>query len=197
MTNKILKIKGMHCASCATIITNKVSKLLGVDNVSVNVATEKATIAFNPEIVSVHQMNDEIEKLGYTFIDEDKTTEDHSMHTGINQSKDEKMKELLAMKTKMQFVLPVALLVFFLMMWDISAKLFTSIPNLPLPMSIFNTISMVLASIVLFWIGQPFLQGVVKFAKYRVANMDTLIGIGTSVAYFYSVIITLFSSNND
>ena len=93
MTNKILKIKGMHCASCATIITNKVSKLLGVDNVSVNVATEKATIAFNPEIVSVHQMNDEIEKLGYTFIDEDKTTEDHSMHTGINQSKDEKMKE--------------------------------------------------------------------------------------------------------
>ena len=192
MTNKILKIKGMHCASCATIITNKVSKLLGVDNVSVNVATEKATIAFNPEIVSVHQMNDEIEKLGYTFIDEDKTTEDHSMHTGINQSKDEKMKELLAMKTKMQFVLPVALLVFFLMMWDIGAKLFTSIPNLPLPMSIFNTISMVLASIVLFWIGQPFLQGVVKFAKYRVANMDTLIGIGTSVAYFYSVIITLF-----
>ena len=192
MTNKILKIKGMHCASCATIITNKVSKLLGVDNVSVNVATEKATIAFNPEIVSVHQMNDEIEKLGYTFIDEDKTTEDHSMHTGINQSKDEKMKELLAMKTKMQFVLPVALLVFFLMMWDISAKLFTSIPNLPLPMSIFNTISMVLASIVLFWIGQPFLQGVVKFAKYRVANMDTLVGIGTSVAYFYSVIITLF-----
>lgn len=192
MTNKILKIKGMHCASCATIITNKVSKLLGVDNVSVNVATEKATIAFNPEIVSVHQMNDEIEKLGYTFIDEDKTTKDHSMHTGINQSKDEKMKELLAMKTKMQFVLPVALLVFFLMMWDISAKLFTSIPNLPLPMSIFNTISMVLASIVLFWIGQPFLQGVVKFAKYRVANMDTLIGIGTSVAYFYSVIITLF-----
>ena len=192
MTNKTLKIKGMHCASCATIITNKVSKLLGVDNVSVNVATEKATIAFNPEIVSVHQMNDEIEKLGYTFIDEDKTTEDHSMHTGINQSKDEKMKELLAMKTKMQFVLPVALLVFFLMMWDISAKLFTSIPNLPLPMSIFNTISMVLASIVLFWIGQPFLQGVVKFAKYRVANMDTLIGIGTSVAYFYSVIITLF-----
>jgi Cu+-exporting ATPase len=193
MTNKTLKIKGMHCASCATIITNKVSKLLGVDNVSVNFATEKATIAFNPEIVSVHQMNDEIEKLGYTFIDEDKTTEDHSMHTGINQSKDEKMKELLAMKTKMQFVLPVALLVFFLMMWDISAKLFTSIPNLPLPMSIFNTISMVLASIVLFWIGQPFLQGVVKFAKYRVANMDTLIGIGTLVAYLYSISITCYS----
>jgi cation transport ATPase len=99
------------------------------------------------------------------FIDETNshTMEDHSMHTGINESKDEKMKELLIMKTKTQFVLPIALLVFILMMWDIGAKLFTSIPNLPLPMSIFNTISMVLASVVLFWIGQPFLQGVVKF----------------------------------
>ncbi len=194
MANKILKIKGMHCASCAAIITNKVSKLPGVDSINVNPATEKAMVSFNAEVVSVPQMNSEIEKLGYAFLDEDesKTIEDHSMHTGMNQSKDEKMKELLDMKTKTQFVLPVALLVFVLMMWDIGAKLVTSIPNIPLPMSIFNTISMVLASIVIFWIGQPFLKGVVRFFKYRVANMDTLIGIGTLVAYLYSISITLF-----
>lgn len=194
MTNKTLKIKGMHCASCATIITNKISKLGGIEDINVNSATEKATVSFDDNVITIPQMNNEIEKLGYTLVDEasSHTMEDHSMHTGINESKDEKMKELLIMKTKTQFVLPVALLVFILMMWDISAKLFTSIPNLPLPMSIFNTISMVLASIVLFWIGQPFLQGVVKFAKYRVANMDTLIGIGTLVAYLYSISITLF-----
>lgn len=194
MTNKTLKIKGMHCASCATIITNKVSKLGGVDDIAVNFATEKATVSFDDNVITIPQMNNEIEKLGYAFVDEtdSHTMKDHSMHTGINESKDEKMKELLVMKTKTQFVLPIALLVFILMMWDIGAKLFASIPNLPLPMSIFNTISMVLASVVLFWIGQPFLQGVVKFAKYRVANMDTLIGIGTLVAYLYSISITLF-----
>lgn len=194
MTNKTLKIKGMHCASCATIITNKVSKLKGVDTVNVNFATEKVNVSFDDNVVTVPQMNNEIEKLGYTFIDENNShaMEDHSMHTGINESKEEKMKELLTMKTKTQFVLPIALLVFILMMWDIGAKLFTSIPNLPLPMSVFNTISMVLASVVLFWIGQPFLQGVVKFVKYRVANMDTLIGIGTLVAYLYSISIMLF-----
>ena len=177
MTNKTLKIKGMHCASCATVITNKVSKLGGVDTVNVNFATEKATVSFDDNIVSVQQMNNEIEKLGYTFVDGNSShaTEDHSMHTGINESKDQKMKELLAIKTKIQFVLPITLLVFVLMMWDIGAKLFTSI-----------------ASVVLFWIGQPFLQGVVKFFKYRVANMDTLIGIGTLVAYLYSISITLF-----
>lgn len=194
MTNKTLKIKGMHCASCATIITNKVSKLRGIDAVNVNFATEKANVSFDDNVVTIPQMNNEIEKLGYSFVGDASTPkmEDHSMHTGINESKDEKMKELLIMKTKTQFVLPIALLVFILMMWDIGAKLFASIPNLPLPMSIFNTISMVLASVVLFWIGQPFLQGVVKFAKYRVANMDTLIGIGTLVAYLYSISITLF-----
>ena len=133
MTNKTLKIKGMHCASCATIITNKVSKLGGVDDINVNFATEKATVSFDETVASVHKMNNEIEKLGYTFVDEadSHTMEDHSMHTGINESKDEKMKELLLMKTKTQFVLPIALLVFILMMWDIGAKLFTSIPNLP------------------------------------------------------------------
>lgn len=194
MTNKTLKIKGMHCASCATIITNKVSKIRGIDAINVNFATEKANVSFDDNVVTIPQMNNEIEKLGYSFIDDASTPkmEDHSMHTGINESKDQKMKELLIMKTKTQFVLPIALLVFILMMWDIGAKLFASIPNLPLPMSIFNTISMVLASVVLFWIGQPFLQGVVKFAKYRVANMDTLIGIGTLVAYLYSISITLF-----
>ena len=194
MTNKTLKIKGMHCASCSTIITNKVSKLAGIENINVNFATEKADVSFDGNVVSVKQMSDEIEKLGYTFIDEDvsRVGEDHSMHTGMNQSKEEKTKELLALKDKTQFVLPIALLVFALMMWDIGAKLFSSVPNLALPMSIFNTVSMILASVVLFWIGQPFLQGVVRFAKYRVANMDTLIGIGTLVAYLYSIIITLF-----
>ena len=112
MTNKTLKIKGMHCASCATIITNKVSKLEGVDDINVNFATEKATVSFDDNVVTVPQMNNEIEKLGYAFVDEagSHTVEDHSMHTGINETKDEKMKELLVMKTKTQFVLPIALL---------------------------------------------------------------------------------------
>lgn len=199
-THKILKIKGMHCASCATIITNKVSKLQGITDVNVNFATEKAHVSFDGEKVSVDNMNNEIEKLGYTFVDEyisSPAVEDHSMHTGIHLSKDEKMNELLVMKSKTQFILPIALFVFILMMWDIGSKLFTFIPNLPLPMDLFNTISMILASITLFWIGKPFLQGVVRFAKHRVANMDTLIGIGTLVAYVYSVIITLFPNIKD
>lgn len=200
MNNQILRVKGMHCASCATIISKKVSKLEGVKNVDVNFATEQARVEYDPETMSVQKMNAEIEKLGYTFedhvqIDHTKMDhgnhEDHSAHAGIGQSKEEKLKELEIMKAKTQFVLPITLLIFALMMWDIAAKTFSFIPNLPLPMDLFNTISLVLSTVVLFWIGRPFLDGVVRFIKYRVANMDTLIGIGTLTAYLYSVVITL------
>lgn len=43
----------------------------------------------------------------------------------------------------------------------------------------------------LFWVGNPFIQGIIRFAQYRVANMDTLVGMGTLTAFIYSMIITL------
>lgn len=190
MSNQILKVTGMHCASCSAIITKKVSKINGVDSINVNFATEKAQVKFDETKVSISNMNKEIENLGYSFV-EDKIAEmDHSDNS-INNSKEQKEKEILDMKSKMQFVLPISFLVFILMMWDITAKFWSVIPILPIPMDVFNVISMVLATVVLFWIGQPFLRGVGMFIRYRVANMDTLIGIGTLAAYIYSVIIVL------
>lgn len=188
MINKTLKVKGMHCASCSAIITKKVSKLDGVDSINVNYATEKAELFFDSNKISVSEMNNEINKLGYSFIDQDY----ESSFSKNENSKDEKEKELLEVKNKMYFALPVALFVFFSMMWEIGSRLFISIPNFPIPMNLHNAISLVLATIVLFWVGQSFLQGVLRFIKYKVANMDTLIGIGTFVAYVYSVFVVLF-----
>ncbi len=199
----------MHCASCATIISKKISKLEGVKSVDVNFATEKARVDFDPGRVTLKAMNGEIGKLGYALLDRvsmdhgqkdhskmnhgaGMSPEDHSVHIGIGQSKEEKLKELASMETKIRFVLPVALIVFVFMMWDIAATTFSFVSPLPVPMMVANAVGMILASVVMFWIGQPFLQGVLRFVKYRVANMDTLIGIGTLAAYIYSVAITLF-----
>ncbi len=188
MTKKTLQVIGMHCASCATIITQKISKLEGVKNVNVNVATEKAQIEFDHQTIDVNKMNDEIKKLGYEFVD------DHAQHLGLNQTKDEKVSELARMKNKIRFVLPVAIAIFIIMIWDIVSKIILTVPAFVVPMEIFNPITMILATIVMFWVGQPFLQGVLRFIRYRVANMDTLIGIGTLTAYAYSVIVTLIPS---
>jgi len=211
MTTKIYNIKGMHCASCSNIITKKLSKLDGIKSVNVNYATEKANIDFDNSKINILQMNNEIEKLGYTIQDSEKneisSTEmpqmspeehskmsgmDHREHLGLNQSNEDKKKELIEQKEKTQFVLPIALFVFIYMMWDILSNTFSIIPNVPFPMELFNTITMILSTVVIFWIGKPFISGVSRFIKYRVANMDTLIGIGTLSAYVYSTVITLF-----
>ncbi|MDP9249604.1 MAG: heavy metal translocating P-type ATPase [bacterium] len=203
MINKTLKVKGMHCASCSSIIERTVKKIDGVEEISVNPGTENAKISFNESKTSIEQFNKKLEPLGYSIVapqehhnnqsakDMNMSEDEHKAHLGLNQSKEDKIKELQQMKYKVQFVLPITIFIFLLMMWGISAKTLLFVPNLPIPMEIFSIIEMVLATVVLFWIGQPFLQAIIRFAKYRVANMDTLVGIGTATAFFYSVIIIL------
>jgi Cu2+-exporting ATPase/Cu+-exporting ATPase len=200
MAIKHLNVEGMHCASCSVIITKKLSKLEGVNKANVNYANEKAEVDFDESKVSIEKMNEEVGKLGYHLMDDGSQMGgthhmtpgmDHSEHLGLGQSKERKARELAELRAKTHFVLPLALLMFVAMMWDIGARLFWFIPNLPIPMELFNIISLIVATVVMFWIGKPFIAGVARFIQYRAANMDTLIGIGTLTAYMYSAILVL------
>ncbi len=180
MTKRIFKIKGMHCASCANIITKKLLAIPKVSSVFVNYANEKVSIDYNDNNVSVDQMNGIINKFGYSLLSTDENTTPTS-----------NISEVEILKNKTEFVLPVTISVFIFMIWETLANLFTFVPNLPLPMMLLNTINMLLATIVLFWIGKPYLFGIIRFFQHGVANMDTLIGFGTLTAFTYSTIITL------
>jgi P-type Cu+ transporter len=68
MTQQILQVQGMHCASCASVITKKLSALPHIHTVSVNYGNEKANIDFDETKISLEEMNQEIGKFGYTFI---------------------------------------------------------------------------------------------------------------------------------
>lgn len=206
MSEKItLPINGMHCASCAITIQKTLKKADGVIDCEVNYGNEKAKIEFNPELTNVSELNKKIEPLGYSLQSnehshhqehgrEDMHTGgmDHSAHLGLGQSKEEKLKDLNDQRQKVEFVMPITIAVFVLMLWEIAALSFNWVPAFFLPHQLFQTISLVLSTIVLFWIGGPFLKEVVIFAKYRVANMYTLVGIGTLTAYLYSAIVVLF-----
>jgi len=185
MKNEILKVNGMHCASCASIITKKLSALPYVESVSVNYGNEKAKISYDENHISLDAMNEEVAKLGYSFESEMSNAISEHDHAATKAS------ELDDLKNKVEFIIPITITIFGLMMWDILARTTAWMPNLPIPMSLFNTLSMVLATIALFWVGKPYLGGVTRFAKHGVANMDTLIGIGTLVAYTYSMLVTL------
>ncbi len=114
-----------------------------------------------------------------------------------NTGKQARLADLEDKKIKVYFVMPIAIMVFVLMMWEIAATGNKQIPYFFLPHELYSIILLILASVVLFWIGRPFLKGIVNFIRYRAANMDTLVGIGTLSAYLYSALIVLFPNIRD
>jgi Cu+-exporting ATPase len=191
-----MPIKGMHCASCAFTIEDTLKDQPGVKSCEANFATESAKIEYDPEQISLEELSKKIEPFGYQFRLKSHGTvmssSEHAEHLGLNQSKEEKLAELAAQELKVKFVLPISLLIFALMLWEIAASNIPGFPMFPVPNAVYMPILFILSTIVLFWIGKPFLEGVVRFLRYTVANMDTLVGIGTITAYSYSTILTLF-----
>ncbi|KKU25820.1 MAG: Copper-transporting ATPase, E1-E2 family [Microgenomates group bacterium GW2011_GWA2_46_16] len=198
-------VTGMHCASCASIITKKLGKVPGVDSVTVNFATETAQINTS-EQVPTEDLNKVISPLGYTLksnsppvseVNPPMGEKGHDMSKMMTSgTKAEKLAELEKLRQKTVFVMPIAIVVFVLMIWDLLYKQFGILRELPISMMAFNRLSFILAAPIMFWVGQPYIQGFFRFVKYRVANMDTLIGIGTLVAFTYSSILLLFPEIN-
>jgi P-type Cu+ transporter len=186
------RIRGMHCASCATIIEKTLGKTHGVHKAEVNYGTETAKLDYDSEKVSAADLSKKIEPLGYTLVTAESmgmTEEEHRSHLGINQSKEEKLQEIKSMARKLKVAIPVAVISAILMFWEIGLKtnLLPEIPNVLMKFS--NVFLPVAATFMLFVVGRPYMQGVIRFIKYRRANMDTLIGMGTSVAYIYSLAV--------
>lgn len=206
MTSTItIPIKGMSCASCASIIEKTLNKVAGVDSCEVNFGTEKAKLSYNSDITNLENLSEHIEPLGYslalpdthmmpdgTFMTETHNGMNHSEHLGLDQTKEEKISELNKFKLKIKFLLPITVLVFVMMIWSILGETLSYLPDFPLSMRLFNTFTFILASVFLFGFGQVFFKGVGIFFKKHVANMDTLVGIGTITAYVYSSLILLF-----
>ncbi len=184
----------MHCASCAAIITKKLSKVEGIREANVNLATETAKLEFDNNALTGEALNELLNKYGYSLELEQPP---EAMATAVADSakkREEKERELRTQLRKVQFALPVALVVFLLMMWDIGSMVIHVIPHLPISMEIMNIIFMVISTWMVFRTGSPFLHGVVMFIRSGAASMDTLIGIGTLSAYLYSALITLIPS---
>ena len=191
MTSQTYSVKGMHCASCAAIITKKLLKVEGITEVNVNLATETAKVEFQDNNLTPEALNEVINKYGYSLEIEEPPVALSTAATDSTKKREEKERELHTQLRKVQFALPLALLVFLLMMWDIGSMFVHAIPHLPLSMEHLNIVFMLLSTWMVFRTGRPFLHGIVMFVRSGAASMDTLIGIGTVTAYLYSALITL------
>ena len=184
----------MHCASCSSIIEKTFKKVEGVQSAEVNYGTEKAKVSFDPSKINPQELSKKIEPLGYSLVVEDPAyrTGRHADHTGIGQSKQEKLAEVADMRAKVMIAIPLTVFSIVIMGWDILAQ-FGTIPKMSTVMYEFvHHLLPIFATYMLFVIGKPYLLGFYRFLRYGKANMDSLIGIGTSAAFLYSFIMTAF-----
>ena len=167
----------MHCASCVLTIERALKKVDGVSDAIVNLATAKAMVEYNPEIVDDNHLFSAVANVGYqAMINEELKSED--------ETKREDDKELVRLRNKVV----ISLFLGFLIVWG-------SFPGLmnTAPIILQNfLIQLLLATPVQFWAGWSFYRAAFSALKHRTANMDALVIIGTTVAYGYSVIVTIF-----
>ncbi len=195
----------MHCASCSSIIEKTFKKVEGVQSAEVNYGTEKAKVSFDPTKTNPHDLSKKIEPLGYSLVMQDHSNhegqsaeemgmsaEDHAAHTGLGQSKQEKLKEVAEMRTKVMAAIPLSIFSIIVMGWDIFAQFGLVSQMSTMVYEFVHHLLPIFATYVLFVVGKPYLLGFYRFLRYGKANMDTLIGIGTSIAFLYSFIVMAF-----
>lgn len=192
------KVKGMHCASCSSVIEKTFKKVTGVQSAEVNYGTEKAKVSFDPLKTNPHDLSKHIEPLGYsleipaTAEEMGMSAGEHAAHLGLNQSKKEKLAEVADMRTKVLSAIPIAIFAALVMGWEILAK-YGVVSEMSYTLEeFFHHLLPVFATYIIFVVGKPYLLGLYRFLRYGKANMDTLIGIGTVAAFLYSFAVSAF-----
>jgi len=173
------KISGMTCAACSARIEKGLNSLPGVYSATVNLAAEKATIEYNAQDLSLVQIQNKVKKLGY---------EAHNLADAseVDREKKRRQEEVRAQRLRLTLsaVLSFPLLLGMILhsfgiMKDIGMILMN--PYLQLA----------LATPVQFVAGWPFYRGAWSALRNGSANMDVLVALGTSAAYFYSIVNVL------
>ena len=170
-------IDGMHCAACSTRIEKVVGKLSGVTSCSVNLATARTNVVYDPEVVSVATIEETISNLG--FVARGETEED-------NQKQEDTIEQqLVELKRRLipQFVL--AFLIMIISMGPMVGLVLPSFVRADTSPLIHSLIQFVLVLPVLY-LGRNFYMNGIPALFRGVPNMDSLIALGTSAAVLYS-----------
>ncbi|WP_053228200.1 heavy metal translocating P-type ATPase [Spirochaeta cellobiosiphila] len=167
-----LDIQGMTCAACVNHVEKGIKKGTGIDMASVNLATEKATVSYDPSTTNIDDIIKSVRDAGYGASPIVKGEE--------SEQDKKKAKELSKLKwhTLISAILSAPLLLaMFAGLFNIKALMFLHNP----------IVQLVLATPVQLWIGKRFYIGAFKTLKALNPGMDVLVAMGTSAAYFFSI----------
>lgn len=163
---------GMHCASCASNIRRKLKKTPGITDADVNYASEEAQVTYDPHVATTGNIRDAVASLGYgADIPDVHAGRDHMKHDDGSIA-----------------VIRAQLMVSGVISAYLMAVMF---PGIPMWMAD-PRLQLLLATPVQFWAGYRYYVSALRALKNGMSNMNTLIALGTSVAYFFSAAVVLF-----
>ncbi len=181
MKKETIKIGGMTCAACSQRVEKAIAKLEGIGSVSVNLATEKATFEYDPQVIRLSDIKECVEKTGYQALANDKNT--------VDADKLRKEKEIKILWTKFiisaVFGLPLLYIAMVPMLswWPFPIPKGIHPMDFPLRFALLE----VLLVIPILIAGNRFYTVGFKALFQRSPNMDSLVAIGTSAAFIYSI----------
>ncbi len=161
----------MSCAACATSVESTLQHQIGVVEAGVNFANNTATVQYIPGLTSPEMLKAAIQAAGYDLLISETSAETLE---DIREGSYQRLKKRVIWA--LLFAIPLFVVGMFFM-----------------EMPYANYIMWALSTPMLFYFGQQFFVGAWKQLKHRSANMDTLVAVSTGMAYFYSVVVTLFT----
>ena len=177
---KTFAVRGMTCASCVKRVEDALLAVEGVERAQVNLATERVTVAYAPA-VQLDTLRDAARAAGYELVREIDASAELEDTEAAERAKEERD---LRLRVIFSAAIGVTLIVL---------AQSAHIPGLSsVRPGAINMIAWALATPVLFWAGARFYRGAWQVGRHRSTDMNTLIAVGTSVAYFYSIVATVW-----
>ena len=171
-----LSLSGMHCASCALLIERSLRKVQGVKQANVNFAAEKAAVTYDSGVASSAALVAAVKRAGYGAVVVDATDGEYE--------RKKREHEMLAWRGKFLYSLILSLPMLYFMLLDF----FPGLPGGGILPPYFGLISLITATPVQLILGAGFYRGMWSSLRMKTFNMDSLIAIGTSTAFIYSLV---------
>lgn len=170
-----LALSGMHCASCAGLIEKGLKKVPGVKSANVNFAAEKARVVYDTTLASTDKLIEAVKKSGYGA----------QIASSVDPEAERLRKEMVIKGYWRKFLwsLSLSLPMLYFMFFDF----FSFMPGRTFLLPYVGIVSLILTTPVQFIIGAGFYKGMWSSLRMKTFNMDSLIAIGTSTAFFYSL----------
>ena len=185
MDTTTLKLRGMSCASCANSIEETISSVPGVSECNVNFGAEQATVKYNPQKTGIKQIQDAVDAAGYSAI----PLQEQEMITG--EDDEDKAARKAESRNLIRKLIVGGVISALLIIGSLPMMTGLELPFIPAWLH--NPwLQLALTAPVQFWCGYGFYIGAWKAFKRHGATMDTLICLGTSAAFFYSLFASIF-----